>query len=263
MARAAIRTPESDAGSILAAANDDKNSAVARELDRTARWGLWALPVWTMLLFVGTVDHQPDVRTDFAGFANYVTTTQFLLSHIVASIIGAGLGALGLLALFTFLAVRVRSRLAAVGLAMAVVGNVMLTAVFGMAAFAQPAIGRLYQAGGGEVAIATYQDMYGPPLASTAAGGILLLVIGVVALAVAITRSRALPAPAGIGLGVGIAVFGVVGAILNDFVQSIGAAVLVASTLWLAVSAWRAPAVERSKPSQHQLRARSAGQSIT
>jgi len=216
-----------------------ENSAL-RELERTTRWGLWLLPAWAILLFVGTVDHQPDVRTDFAGFADYVTTTQFLISHIVASIIGAAIGVLGFLALFTFLALRVRSRLALTGLAMAVVGNVMLTAVFGMAAFAQPAIGRLYQSGQSAAATATYMDMYGAPLASTAAAGILLLVIGVVALAIAISRSRLLPIAAAIVFAVGIVVFGVVGAILNDFVQSIGAALLVASTLWLAVAARQA-----------------------
>jgi hypothetical protein len=193
MVRSVIHSPESSAEWTSAAAADDENSGLIRELDRTAGWGLWALPVWTVLLFMGTMDHQPDVRTDFAGFANYVTTTQFLISHIVASIVGAAFGVLGLLALFTFLALRVRSRLAAVGLVMAVVGNVLLTAIFGMAAFGQPAIGRLYQAGQSEAAIATYQDMYGASLASTAAAGILLLVIGVVALAIAITRSRVLP----------------------------------------------------------------------
>jgi hypothetical protein len=248
MVRSVIHPPESSAEWTGAAAAEDKNSDLISELDRTAGWGLWALPLWTVLLFVGTMDHQPDVRTDFAGFANYVTTTQFLISHIVASIFGAAMGVLGLLGLFTFLALRVRSRLAAVGLAMAVVGNVLLTAIFGMAAFGQPATGRLYQAGQSEAAIATYQDMYGAPLASTAAAGILLLVIGVVALAIAIARSRVLPTVAGIGLAVGIVVFGVIGAILNDFVQSIGAALLVASTLWLAISARRAPAVDWRQP---------------
>jgi hypothetical protein len=96
----------------------------------------------------------------FAGFASYVTTTEFLFSHIVLSIVGAGIGALGLLALFTFLALRVRSRLAAVGLAMTVIANVMMTGVFGMAAFAQPAIGRLYLAGNTADAIAINNDMY-------------------------------------------------------------------------------------------------------
>src|SRR5436190_3766961 len=119
---------------------EDKTAMPVRELDRTARWGLWALPVWTVLLFFGTLTHQPDPRTEFAGFARYVTTTEFLLSHLVASILGAAIGVLGLMALFIFLALRVRSRLAAAGLVMAVVGNVLITAIFGMAAFAQSAV---------------------------------------------------------------------------------------------------------------------------
>src|SRR5580765_3093009 len=149
----------------------DKTALLARQLDRTSRWGLWALPLWTVLLFLGTITHQPDPRTEFASFAEYVSTTEFLISHLVSSIVGAAFGVLGLVALFTFLALRVRSRLAVVGLCMAVVGNVMVTAIFGMAAFAQPAVGRLYQAGHTEDAIATYNDMYGTPLSITAAIG--------------------------------------------------------------------------------------------
>jgi hypothetical protein len=204
---------------------------------------MWALLVWTVFLFLGTLTHQPDTRTDFAGFASYVTTTEFLFSHIVLSIVGAGIGALGLLALFAYLALRVRSRLASVGLAMAVVANVMMTAVFGMAGVAQPAIGRLYLAGNTADAVAINNDMYGGPLMATAATGLLFLVIGMVALGIAITRSRVLPRWAGIGMTVGIVVFAPIGFILADFVQSIGAVLLVASTLWLAYSARRAPAL--------------------
>jgi hypothetical protein len=168
---------------------------------------------------------------------------EFLLSHIVNSIVGAAVGVLGLLALFVFLALRVRSHLAAVGLVFAVVGNVMITAIFGMAAFAQPAVGRLYLAGHTEDAVATYNDMYGVPLSATAAVGLPLLVIGIVCIGIAIARSRMLPRWAGIVMAVGIVVFGIVGFILADFVQSIGAVLLVASTLWVATSARRAPAL--------------------
>src|SRR5882762_573283 len=241
MARTLTAQPEQ---TIVARAPEDKTETLVRDLDRVTRRGLWALPVWAVLLFVGTVDHQPDTRTDFAGFARYVTTPEFLTSHIVASIIGAGIGVLGLLALFTFLAVRVRSRLAAAGLAMAVVGNVMLTALFGLAAFGQVAVGRLYLAGHTAEAVAIYDDMYGVPLAATAAAGILLLVIGITTLGIAITRSRVLTRWVGIGMPLSIVVFGVVGAILNDFVQSIGAALLIATTVWLAYSARRATATE-------------------
>ena len=148
MAHSIVGPPEPGADVTSAMAANAEHSTL-RELDRTTRWGMWALVLWATLLFAGTVDHQPDVRTDFAGFANYVTTTQFLISHIVASIIGVAIGILGFLALFTFLALRVRSRLALVGLVMVVIGNVMLTAVFGMAAFAQPAVGRPIRQGSG------------------------------------------------------------------------------------------------------------------
>src|ERR1700694_2459832 len=104
MAGVVTAQPESSSQRTIPAAVEDRTSLLARELDRTTRWGLWALPVWTVLLFLGTLTHQPDTQTDFAGFARYVTTTQFLISHIVASIIGAGIGVLGFLALFTFLA---------------------------------------------------------------------------------------------------------------------------------------------------------------
>ncbi len=161
MARTLAAQPEQSAPTIVSRTYGDKTETLARDLDRTTRWGIWALPVWAVLLFVGTIDHQPDTNTDFAGFARYVTTPEFLASHIVASIIGAGIGVLGLLALFIFLALRMRSRLAAAGLAMAVVGNVMLTAVFGLAAFGQVAVGRLYLAGHTAEAVAIYDDMYG------------------------------------------------------------------------------------------------------
>jgi hypothetical protein len=159
----------------------------------------------------------------------------------VASILGAAIGVLGSLALGLLLALRAGSRLAIVGLALTVVGNVLITAVFGTAAFGQSAVGRQYLAGQSEAAIATYQDMYRAPLASTAAAGVLCLVCGVIVLGVTSSRSRDLPRWAGIGLAVGIVVFGVVGVILADVVQSLGAVLLIASTLWLAIRAGRAP----------------------
>jgi hypothetical protein len=119
----------------------------------------------------------------------------------------------------------------------------MVTAIFGVAAFGQPAIGRLYLSGQTATAVAIYGDMYGGPLTATAAAGLLLLVAGVVALGITIARSRVLPRWTGIGLAVGIIVFAVIGVILADVVQSIGALVLVASTLWIAYAAWRAPTV--------------------
>jgi hypothetical protein len=42
-------------------------------------------------------------------------------------------------------------------------------------------------------------------------------------------------------MAVGTVVFGVIGVILADIIQTIGAVLLVASTLWLAYDATRSP----------------------
>jgi hypothetical protein len=223
---------------------DGAADRLVADLDRTARWGLWALPAWALLLLLGTLTHQPDPRTEFESFARYVTTTEFLVSHLVASIIGAAVGVLGLLALYIVLALRTRSTLARAGLVLAVLGNVMVTAIFGMAAFGQPAVGRLYLAGEQTTAVTIYGDMYGVPLTATAAAGLLLLVVGVVLLGFVIARSRVPSRWTGIGMAVGIVVFGVIGVILADVVQTIGAVVLLASALGLANSGRRVVDIE-------------------
>ena len=222
------------------------------DLDRTARLGLWALPIWTLLLFLSTLTHQPDPRTEFASFAAYVTTTEFLISHLVGSIVGAAIGVLGLLALFIFMALRVASHLASAGVALAVLGNVLITSVFGVAAFGQSAVGRLYLAGQTVAAVAVYNDMYGAPLTAVAAAGLVLLVVGVMVLGIIIARSGVLVRWAGIGMAVGVVVFGVIGVVLADVVQSIGALVLVASTLWLAYDARHASVLSPASNSERR-----------
>jgi hypothetical protein len=79
-------------------------------LARAARLGLWALPVWAALLCISTVTEQPNPKTDLAGWSRYVTTGPFLASHLGASILGAAIGALGMIALGAVLASRGRPR---------------------------------------------------------------------------------------------------------------------------------------------------------
>ena len=202
-------------------------------LDRSLRWGLWALPVWAALLLVGTSTHQPDYRTDFSGYAHYITTTPFLLSHLVASILGAAIGILGMIAL-TGLLMRGRSvRLALWGLATFVVGTVLVTSVFGAAAYAQPAIGRMYLGGHMDEAVAINADVYGPAVFAMAAPGILLFTAGIVLFGVAVARSGLLPRWSGIGLAIAGVLFGPIGFVI-DPVQTVGAALLVVFAVWLA-----------------------------
>lgn len=140
--------------------------------------GVWTLPAYAVLLALSTTTHQPDAATDFPGYADYVTTTPFLVSHIGASIVGAGLGVIGLVSTAVLVAAPSgRPVRALLGAALAVLGNVMATALFGVAAFAQPAIGRAYQAGLTDI-VAVEADVYGGPLIGTAVAGLLMFMAG-------------------------------------------------------------------------------------
>ena len=206
-----------------------------RPLDSYARRGLWALPVWAVLLFYATVTHQPPYQTDFAGWSRYVTGTDFLVSHLVGSILGAALGILGFVALAVLLAGAGSPRTAVWALATSVLGSTFTTAVFGIAAFAQPAIGRAYLAGHADV-VALYDDVNGVPLLGTALPGVLLLSAGTILYGVGVARTRLAPKAAAWALALGGPVFAVLGVALADVVQSVGALLLVAGTLW---TAWR------------------------
>src|SRR5215472_9375898 len=116
-------------------------------LARAARRGLWALPVWAALLSIGTLREQPHWQTQPAAWSRFVTTGEFLASHLIASILGAAIGALGLVALGAVLAGRGHPRGGLWAMVTGVLANVLTAADIGVAAFAQPAIGRDYLAG--------------------------------------------------------------------------------------------------------------------
>jgi hypothetical protein len=202
-----------------------------------ARAGLWLLPVHAVLLAIGTLTHQPDPRSAFDAYARYVTTGPFLASHLVASIAGAALGALGAVAALAFLRGRA-ARPAVLAVALLVAGQVVNTAVFGAAAFAQPAIGRAHLRGVADAA-AIDADVYGLPLVLTALVGVLLLLAGSIALAVAVVRAGAgdrVLRRAGVAYAVGFALFLVFGLVLTVLqplaaLLAAGAAAVVARRL--------------------------------
>jgi hypothetical protein len=206
-----------------------------RTLDRYARRGLWALVAWAVLLFYATFTHQPPNQTDFAGWARYVSGTGFLVSHLVGSILGAGLGILGFVGLAVLLIERGWPRLAVWAMVTAVLGALFTTAVFGIAAFAQPAIGRAFLAGHRDV-VDLYNDVNGAPLFATAAVGVLLLSAGLILFGTGVARAALAPVAAGVAIAVGGPVFAIVGVALADWVQSVGAALLVVGTAWTAWS---------------------------
>jgi hypothetical protein len=72
-----------------------------------------------------------------------IRANAFLASHLVASILGRGIGLLGFTARFVYLAARARrAGVALPGFVATVLGNMALVALFGVAAFAQRAIGK-------------------------------------------------------------------------------------------------------------------------
>jgi hypothetical protein len=199
-----------------------------------ARRGLWALPVWAVLLFLGTLTHQPPYKTHFAAWTRYVTTDSFLTSHLVNSIGGAAVGMLAFVALAVTLFLRGTPRLATWALATSLIGNVCVVSVFGVAAFGQPAIGRLFL-GGDHRARHLYDDVNGTPLLTTALLGVLLLSAGLILFGLGVRRVHLVHQAAGWCLVVGGPLFAIVGVVLADVVQSIGVAILVVGTSWIAL----------------------------
>jgi hypothetical protein len=161
-------------------------------LERWA-WRLtWLLPVWGAVTIPATLSQQPDAKTDFAAYADYITTTWFLLGHLVGSIAGTVMGILGIVGLTVILA-RTRVARSALGAAtVAIVGCGLLLPVFGVAAFAQPAIGDAAHAG---VAVTQEidSDIYGSLAIAAGVTAALAFTIGMAWLGVAIVRSGVLP----------------------------------------------------------------------
>ena len=202
-----------------------------------ARAALWALPVWAAMLFFGTLTHQPDPQTDFANFAAYVTTGQFLFSHLVNSILGAAIGSIGVVALLLYLQdTRVVGR-AITGMVGTVMGNTLTSAVFGAAAFAQPAAGQAFLAGQPN-AQEFYNRVYGVPLFGTAMVSLLLFIIGGIFTGLAIAASGRFPRWAGWVYAVAAAGFVLIGVPI-PIGQSVMSALLFVAAVAVAWSAGR------------------------
>lgn len=211
---------------------------MTEQVRKFARRTLWALPIWAAMLFLGTLTHQPDPQTAFADFAAYVTTEAFLYSHLINSILGAAIGSIGVIALMLFLQDSKAAGKALTGMVATVIGNTLTSSVFGAAAFAQPAMGRLHLAGQTN-ALDFYNEVYRAPLVVTVLVGLLLFIIGGIFTGIAITTSGRLPRWAGWTYA-----FTTVAFVLSNFImpvgQSVMSALLVVATITIAWSAGRA-----------------------
>jgi hypothetical protein len=210
-----------------------------------ARWirvGLCALPVYGLLTAYATLKPQPDQASDPDGWARFVSSTAYLVGHIIGNVLGTALAIFGTFALGAFLATSRTARLALWGMVLAVAGHILFTVPGAISTFATPAIGTAYLAGNRDVMALEF-----PPIMTTIlALGLLLAVIGNTILGVAIWRSGSLPKWAGVIWILGTLIFYVLGAALGMATtgaslptQPVGAALLAISGAWIAWAALR------------------------
>jgi len=206
-------------------------------LARAARLGLWALPVWAALLSITTLKEQPSWQTEPTQWSRFVTTPEFLASHLVGSILGAAIGALGMVALGAVLARRGHSAIGLATMVTGVVANVLTASGFGVAAFAQPALGRNYLAHPNAQAYQLIKTAAngGPLFAMIITAGLLLIASAVIA-GVGVARTRPLPRTAGIGFAVTMALFVLLQTVDTGPWQAIAGALMTAFTVWIAVA---------------------------
>ena len=189
----AVGVPLETAGGSRRTAGVPLPAGPSTVVERWARRWSWALPAWAVLLGVSTLTHQPDPADDFGSYAAYVTTASFRLSHLVASITGAGIGIVGATALTILLGRTAGARRALRWLPVVVLGQALTISVFGAAAFAQPAIGRVHREGAAIVAQRVDELVYSGPLFATAIVGLLALIAGSVGLGRAVGDSGVAP----------------------------------------------------------------------
>lgn len=212
--------------------------------DNSTRLGVLAIPVYGLAVLLSTLSHQPDPQADFHAYAEYVTTTSFLVSHLVGSILGTTIGLFGVLALAAVLATTGGRRLALRGLALSVAGMAFIMTLFGAAAFAQPAIGRAYLAGE-QAAVAINSDLYSTPAVVVGLTGGLLYSAGAALLGVALWRAGTLPRWTGVLYAVAVPLISIVGLAVG-VAQPVGAVLMIVSGAWIASTVWPRPVRTRA-----------------
>ena len=200
---------------------------------RAARIGLWLLPAYGILLGLGTLTHQPPIE-DFDAYARYITTDVFLISHLGASIFGAALAVLGVVAVTAYLVPGRAARLAVVGLVLTTIANIFLSAAFGSAAFVQPGIGRAHLAGVPGMPALNADTAYGPALGATALSATLLFIVAAIVLGIAIARTHRRLRAVGVAYAVLLPLFAISGFLL-PVVQSVAGFAVAIATAVLAV----------------------------
>ena len=255
------RTPEKGAKavanryglSVVGPSDEEPESERKEQLmnaTNTTRWigaGLLALPLYGVLNFWATLDPQPDFSRHPEAWSRFVTTDQYLISHLFGSDLSLIFAIFGVFALGVYLATSRAGRLGLVAMAITVFGSALNLLIGGYSTFASPEQGQMNLQG-----ITEYLDM--PPIlaqsafTATFALAILLVLVGNVLLGVAVWRSGVLPKWAGAIWAASALVFYVLGAVLGMVTtggslvtKPLGAVLMVVSGAWMALSVLRRP----------------------
>ena len=211
------------------------------------RVGLYGLPAYGLLIAYSTLKPQPDQVRDPDGWARFVSSTPYLVEHIIGNVLGTALVIFGTFALGAFLAESRAARSALWGMVLSITGYVLFTVPGVISTFATPAIGAAYLAGNREVMALEFSSV----LTVIVLLGLAFAVIGNGLLGVAIWRGGTLPRWSGVVWAVATLIFYVLGAALGMATtgaslptQPIGGVLMAVSGVWIAWAASRQRASE-------------------
>jgi hypothetical protein len=212
----------------------------------TTNWiraGLLALPIYGLLTAWSSLGAQPDQVKEPEAWARYVSTTGYLVSHVIGSTGGTILAIFGVFALGAYLATSRAGRLGLAAMVVAAAGHALLLVPSVISTFVTPAIGEAYLSGMEDVIKGVE---FHPAMMVIYLLGILLAFVGNVLLGVAVFRSGTLPKGAGAIWVVSVLVFYALGAVLGIFItgaslptQPVGALLMAISGGAMAYSALR------------------------
>lgn len=175
------------------------------------RTGLFALPLHAVLVGYGTRAAQPDQVSDPESWARFVSTTSYLVEHVLANVVGSALAIFGTFALGAYLAGSRRSRSALWGMALAITGHVLFTVPGVVSTFVTPAIGSAYLDGNQEAMTIEFS----PVLMAVFGLALLMALVGNALLAAALWGSRSFPRWVGLLWAAGTLVFYLFGVVLG------------------------------------------------
>jgi hypothetical protein len=159
--------------------------------------GLLGLPVYGLLTLWSAREPQPNPAEDYEAWSRFVTTPEYVLTHVLGSGLGLILAIFGIFALGAYLAPSRAGRLGLSAMVVTALGLALFLFVGGVSAFASPQEGQAYLAGieGFDELPDSYASI---AMSLVTLVSIVLSLVGHVMLGIAVWRSALLPRWAGV-----------------------------------------------------------------